>query len=337
MALFGLNLASDIAFNRFVFWNWIKVVPYSSVAIFSLATGLITYLVKRKGYEHDPISFALKLLLGDFEASRKSSFTERQQLIRNRAISEAQLHLNLIDPNGNLRVRSPSVPKSSSSSKSGPHCPHQYNCASYVISGAIRSFLIGISSQTLLALLLKPKSINANRVLELVTSSRTVRFGAFLSAFTGVFRLLNCSLRRLRGDDRDSNQLIAGLGAGMTSCLYPSSDLAMHLLWKAAQSYYCLLNSNYNLVIGKDATSVLLFAVACGQIFYCLTMEMQFVKGSYVKFLDRMTNGLVFRFNKPTFDWFGVDASRDRFDIEGMDPRFLSRRYMETMWVWMIS
>lgn len=81
LAFYVANVASETLFRIYVGRGYLKAIPNGQVYLFTLAIAIIMWLAKKRGFEDDPLSTAIRLIVGPEEAGRR----ERKRL-RNKQI-----------------------------------------------------------------------------------------------------------------------------------------------------------------------------------------------------------------------------------------------------------
>ncbi|RWS06050.1 transmembrane protein 135-like protein, partial [Dinothrombium tinctorium] len=79
----------------------------------------------------------------------------------------------------------------------------------------------------------------------------------------------------------------------------------------------------------------ILYSVSTAQVFYSSILEPRFMRKSYMKFLDQISDQKLHAFNRQVLDLFGTEASKGYEQIlPDLNPQFLSRRFKETIFIW---
>lgn len=303
LALFAANLASEIAFNRAVHRGWVTPVPNGEVYLFALSLATFVSLSARHGrFEKDPIGTLCEMILGKLVDSNK------------------------VDQNNNRNGSRPRVAVTESLSS--------------ILKLACKSAAIGYAATTALSLALKPKSLFSLATLKsTLMSQRSRKFSLFLGSLTALFKLTNYASLRFRSDARltPRDYFVAALVAGASSYVFKSPTLTLYMFWRAVQAVGSTLAEQLGLSEQSvNFSTSLLFAVGCGHVFYSLPHDQQFVRKSYLDFLDRVTDGNVYTFNKLGWDICGTRATADLKNLKPLDYRYLSRKYVESVLVWLI-
>lgn len=310
LALFSLNQATEIVFKRLVNRGYVWPLPHGEVLVFATSMALLTRMAAKYGHERDPISTALKLLLGEQET---------------------------LEPIDNNNVHT----KDGRAQLFRHHqCRHdESTCLEYVVKASVKGAAIGYFGQLILATAVKPKiGLSFAGLRSNLTSSRTVDFALFLATFSGLYRLTSCGLRWTLAKSTETTQTVAGFVAGLSSILWPSTNLSLYLMWKSFWTIYIVHHKFGNISISPESAATGLFAMACGQILYCMPMEQSLVRKSYMSFLDKVTHGRIYGSNVIAFDMMGGNASTGLHGraLPDLDPKYLSPQFMETIFTWLI-
>lgn len=326
LAFYVANVASETLFKILVARGRIRPVKYGQVYLFTLSIATLMYLAKRYGFEDDPLSTTIKLVVGPEEAKRKSKALETQ-----------------------------SEPIKSLESKKGSsnwfqfllflakhrHCPHPgSSCFAYVSHSAVRSLLIGFGAQLGIKLMTKLPQIvkNPSLALDIVRDRGHMRFGLFLFAFTGLYKGSNCGIRWLKGKESDPGScFVAALIAGPALALYPSPTIALYVLWKCLEALFHEAVRR-GTIKNKNMLIVALYGLATSQLFYSALMDPHYMKKSYMAFLHRISHNRLHMVNRSVLDIFGTGSSTGYEDFfPDLHPKFMSRAYLSSIWIWLIE
>jgi hypothetical protein len=363
LAFYVANVASETLFRIYVGRGYLRPLKHGQVYLFTLSIATIMWLAKKRGFEDDPLSAAIKLIVGPEEAARR--------LRRHNPISTDDKALEKIaclalDENCNVTRAEAACPNDRpSSSPSGtaaarlarnhedlitwlafiyaarhPLCPHtDQSCLHYVARSSVRALLIGYAVQLGLKLSTKlPAALRDPSVLtKTATDTGILKFGIFLSTFTCLFKATNCCLRWSTNLSKPSYCFAAGLVAAPAMLFYPSPTVALYVLWKCLEA---LFNEGVrsDVIKNPDLFIVILYGLATSQLFYSALMDPRYMKKSYMAFLDRMSHHKLHMINRSVLDVFGTEASSGYEDyFPDLHPKFMSRAFQGSIWVWMIE
>lgn len=138
----------------------------------------------------------------------------------------------------------------------------------------------------------KTLAIPAKRRAALIKAfgSKSLQFGLFVALLSGLVRLVNCILRRLRGVEDGLNAIASGLIAGTSTAMAKSVELSMYILAKACEAVFRSLVSHKYLP-QLPHWEAYLYALATAILFYASTFEPFNLRPSYVAFLYRVSTG----------------------------------------------
>ncbi|KAI1299350.1 putative transmembrane protein [Halotydeus destructor] len=306
LAVFCLNLATEIVFFRLIERGWLTPIPKGQVYLF--ATGLATYLyiaARKSKYDSDPIGFAFKHLLGHPKEQAVAMVTADGV-----ALTDETECLNS-------------------------------NSGSQLFSGTmqvLKASAIGYAVPVVMKILFKPKLLmNLNSVRELITSEKSIRLSLFFGTLCAAQRISSHLLRTHTELPIEKVQFISGLVSGLSSFIYPSSSLSLHLFWRSAELFANEIALKYQLTARtSQSIASVVFAISCGHVFFTLPGQQRFVRKSYLDFLNRVTDNRVKLFNKAAFNLMGLDAFRDSHFVPNLELEHMSRKYIETIFLWTI-
>lgn len=357
LAFYVLNVASEALFRIYVGRGYIRPVPYGQVFLFTGSIATIMYLAKKNGFESDPLSVMISTIVGADEAAMRfkrepkalstiadvANDDETLRVEKQGVATNERTKLSLTKLISNLRLLF---------TTRHALCPHQKEpCVEYAARAAARALLFGYCGQFGLRLItrlpaqiystqgpLTPASM-ARLVYSLGTESGVLKFGAFLSAFTGLFKLANCVLRHATDESSARNCFIAGLAAGPTFFMQPSPTMALYVLWKCLEIlFHETARQNKRLAKYKNAAIVVLYGLATSQLFYSAVLDPGHIKKSYLAFLDRMSRHRLHWINRNILDVFGTQASLGYEDFfPDLHPKFLSDQFLGSIFLWLIE
>lgn len=295
LAIYMANIASECVYKIAVNRNVIRPLPRGDSLLFLVSISTLLYLIRSRGYGHDPVSMALRFLLGTEEAK-------------------------------------PRAPLQSV-------CPHaNVSCSEYVVTSAVKNFFIGLGGFGVLTSIMRPKQLmqRPSLILEKCFRRESINFGLFLGGFTGTFKLINCLLRRHREKNENWHAAVAGACAGSCSLFYPSSTIALYIFWKTAETLFNI-SVQRGYINRQMEIMCTLYAISVGIIFYVGVMEPSMLRGSYMKFIDRITEHRLHLINRSLLDVFDTGASIGYEEyFPDVVPSRCSHTFMETIFLWLL-
>lgn len=350
LAFYLLNMASEIVYRMAVTKGYFKPIKHGETLLFALSLGAWYNIIKTHGFGHDPVSGAVKVLIGRDEAksrSRKQHECGQKELTISNNRSDKSIEAtnsneseNVINSFGNKHL-------------GGSHqtCPHlmangqRSSCLWYVLEPIPSRFLLGYSIQSVLKLAAKPYLLIAQprkAIRASLASSQSFRFGLFLVSLVSTGRLTNCLLRRyFQSNSHPSQGLVSGFVAGLSMLISPKSSLSMYVMWKAVEQYYLIEASKKENVRTRryfNFTILTIYAISAATILYTFALEPKFVRPSYMKFLDNISDHRLHQLNRMVLDVFGTGSSIGYEDyFPDLDPRYMSNQFKELVFNWMIQ
>jgi hypothetical protein len=225
LAIYVANIASETIFRIFIARGYMKPVQHGEVFLFTVTMSVLLYIIKKNGFGSDPVSLALKFIVGREET--KSCHLTHQQLlpVHPKDNSKSNLLRKLIDKFNSM------FPKHES-------CPHRHrSCLTYISSAFLRSFFMGWFGKSVVKTLSKPRLLllRPNKISDNFFNSDHLYFGLFLASFTAIYKGVNCSLRFASNQSHDWHSFIAALFAGPTMFLSPNTSITLYLMWKCIE------------------------------------------------------------------------------------------------------
>lgn len=353
LAFYMLNLASEIVYRMMVTKGYFKPIKHGETLLFATSLAAWYHLIKSDGFGHDPVSAAVKVLIGRDEAKSRSKkkaniegTTRESELLNEKTTSDVNGDQTsdtkfrssfIIDELfGKLAKQAPLMPLANKHSC----CPHQEStCLQYVIGPIPTRFLIGYTIQSLLKLTSKPLELLQAPLPTLrknFSSQASLRFGLFLSSLVASGRLTSCLLRRYSNSNSCNwHGSASGFVAGLSMFWAPRSSLSMYVMWKAVEQYYLQANKGskyFNFTISS------IYACSAATILYTFALEPRFVRPSYMKFLDNLSDHRLHQLNRMVLDVFGTGSSVGYEDFfPDLDPKYMSNQFKELVFNWMIQ
>lgn len=379
LAFYMLNLASEILYRMAVTKGYWRSIKHGETILFALSLAAWYNLIKEHGFGHDPVSAAVKVLIGRDEAkSRRNEPKKNKRIVRQGGdgmfsleqeeeentnllmtttttttqwsdIGSQDFQLAMKSGDNSLfeqlieRLRLRDLPGLSWLFQKHHCCPHQEaSCLNYVLGPIPSRFLLGYCIQSLLKLSAKPllliQSPSETLKNSLLNSPASIRFGLFLATLVSSGRLTSCLLRRFSNSNSISwHGSVSGFVAGLSMFWAPRSSLSMYIMWKAVEQYY-LLAARQGKVKYFEFTILTIYSMSAATILYTFALEPRFVRPSYMKFLDNLSNHRLHQLNRMVLDVFGTGSSIGYEDyFPDLDPKHMSNQFKELIFNWMIQ
>lgn len=370
LAVYMLNLASDIIYRMLRSRGLVKDVPYGEVAIFALSLGSYIYYARKHGYVDDAVTFAIRHVIGEGELEGTDAATRTSNgkgscqgdgVPPNGHIP--QLASDSCYANGSQRATSPmnGTCKDNSNGgvkRSGPvngtyaptsqlgwasrflksrhaSCRHTQGCLLKLCQTLVKYGSLGCAAGFGLSLFGDLRRGRRKRLLEHILGSTSVRGTCFLAGLSGAYSMVSCSLRWMSDGQRDWHGMVAGCVAGLASMAAPSSNASLYILWKLVELVY-LKSAEENLVPSFRNAPVLLYAFCTGLMLYVAVIEPHNLRPQYLKFLDDICGNLMSKINRAPLDILGHHSSAafpGYFPVD-LDPKYVSKEFLQTVLIW---
>lgn len=367
LAFYLLNMASEIVYRMLVTKGYFTPIRHGETLLFAASLGAWYHLLKAHGFGHDPVSAAVKVLIGRDEAKskarRRKAPDETHQLAAIKDDCEHKLsgtttpptppqqqpkqhkHNDLLAKLSRLGDQLvDSIEQFATRWLGGRHgcCPHaERSCFYYTIRPIPSRFLLGFLIQTTLKSTSNPINLfrePAGTIKAAMASPGSIKFGLFLVTLVSSGRLASCLLRRHSNSNEPAwHGLVSGFVAGLSMFWAPRSSLSMYIMWKAVEQYYLLAASQGRVPYFNFQISTI-YSISAATILYTFALEPKFVRPSYMKFLDNMSNHRLHQLNRMVLDVFGTGSSVGYEDyFPDLDPKFMSNQFKELIFNWMIQ
>lgn len=350
LAFYLANMSSELAFKHATNQGWVIALPHSETIVFVLGMACYLHFIRVHGFSHDPVSVALKYLIGSNEAKSRA----RQKTIEDSPTElPVKSKLEVLSDDKKIAqhiARKRSILDNLDRAVTGffnlmftchPICPHQgKSCVDYAITPTFTRFLMGYLGKSLLNLsgqypliLIDTKQAFRNAF----TAKSSINLGLFLGLFVGLSKATHCILRRVNGKQEAWHSALAGGISGLSMLYSPKSTLSTYVLWKCLEQYFFLGVKN-GVIKYPDAIISLVYAVSSNILLYTFALEPRFIRSSYMKFMDRVSDHKLHQVNRMVLDIFNPNASIGYEDwFPNLDPKYMSREFQELIFNWLIQ
>ncbi|KAH7947832.1 hypothetical protein HPB52_016160 [Rhipicephalus sanguineus] len=352
--------ASETIFRMRVSRNDIRPIKHGEVFLFSVASALFLYVIRRSGFSNDPVSRAFQFIVGREEVLSSGGSCSHTPSSSGSSPTPPILRAGVDSPPEDLAARSEAQEKAwqlvdyasrllddqgswlqkrlAALGLNARHwsCGHKRGCAAHVFQGFLRPFMLGCGLRVLFRLVAARRRLaqDVSRIYPMLLRRDNLWLGAFLGSFAGIYRLVSCLLR-WSGDGRsDWHALPAGLLAGLSMFWYPSPSIALYLVWKLVENVY-MAGMDKGVLPCVPNSPVLLYSVSCAVLFYAAVFEPHNLRPTYWTFLNRLSCGRFSLLNRHVYDMFGVHSSKLFEDFwPKLDLKFTTRKFQESVLVW---
>lgn len=319
LAFYMANMASELLFKWLVQAGLLRPLPHGETLLFMVGMACWLRFVRIHGFSHDPVSVALKYLVGPLEAKSRARAAAAKQLAPASSAAEAPPQaLQMAQERAPLELEDkPKRTKSQGSALRkldeqlnlmmnqvfGAHecCPHaQMSCAYYAISPTVTRFTWGYLGRSLLNIAARFRLLRKEpgRALnESFRSKESIHFGMFLATFVGVSRVAHCLLRRYCGRQEVWHSSLAGALSGTSMLWAPKSTLSIYVIWKCIEQYFFLLAQSGQIKRANEFICAL-YAVSVNTLLYIFAIEPHFIRPSYMKFIDKISDHRLHQVNR---------------------------------------
>lgn len=314
LAIYVMNHAIESVFNMAVSRRYITPVKNGQIYLFAL-TNLAYMSLFRASTLPPYIQSLFEKVLGK-EESKLSQLHEGNRPNVQVIIPRNQLHQKLTSiyeyVKSLLNAVGPRVPT----------CRHNDSCSAYAAKSAIEYFSIGYALQLLLSYRKIFQAFTQGKLPLLWKALTNFQMAKFACAYVTLFRIVNCFLRWVTGQDRpEIFGGIAGLIAGLSSKFYPSISITMYAFAKLLD-ILCMKAVAQGLLPYFPNFDTLVYALSLGVLFHCAMFEPQNIRPSYWTFLKGLSGNrfpLIFR---KLMDQYGTHASKfyPNF-VPNLDPK----------------
>lgn len=349
LAFYMLNLASEVVYRMLVTKGYFIPIRNGETLLFAASLASWFHMIKKHGFGHDPVSSVVKLIVGRDEATSRSSRNKKFEYQKLNEQQDKKLCLNDTQDKQSANDSQHQIQTNKLKSlyelifKSKHHsCPHaEATCAEYVTCKIASRFALGYGIQVCLKLISKPAQLIMDPrkvIVDSLTDKSTLRNGMFLGTLVASGRLTYCLLRRYS----NSNSIgwhapVSGFVSGLSMLWAPRSSLSMYIMWKAVEQYY-LQAARAGKVKHFDFTIMTIYSISAATILYTFALEPRFIRPSYMKFLDALSNHRLHQLNRLVLDVFGTGASVGYEDyFPNLDPKYMSNEFQELVFNWMIQ
>lgn len=307
LAFYIANMASEVLYKWANSRGYVKSLPHGETLLFALGMACWMRYVRVHGFGHDPVSVAVKYLIGPLEAKSRARVKD-QNLITTTVSSDKQ---NLITT---------TVDKDKSKKKSTvaqleekvtqlfntffdchPVCPHKgVSCVDYSLTPTFTRFLLGHVIKSFINLSASPGMLlkkPGQAVKNAFSSKSSIYFGLFLGTFAGASKATHCILRRYFGRQEVWHSAVAGGASGLSMLFSPKSTLSTYVIWKCLEQYFFLAVKNGQ-ITHPEQVICMVYAISCNIILYIFALEPRFIRSSYMKFLDNISDHRLHQVNR---------------------------------------
>lgn len=353
LAFYMANLSSELLYKWAVGYNYIKPLPNGETLLFAAGLACYMHFVRVNGFGHDPVSTAIKLLVGREEAKSRSRSSKLP-------VSGSNEHADLSDDtrtSNKLQIKTkrqhPIIEAYNASHAtlssilnsyfvSHPCCPHKEttSCLDYACNPILSRFALGYLIKSAMNMMGQLRIIRKQPLLAIsnaFSAKSSTQFGLFLASLVSVTRASHCILRRCTNESKDWHSAIAGGLGGLSMYFSPKSTLSTYVIWKCLEQYFFLAVKQGKIVHANECIG-LIYAISVNVLLYTFALEPRFIRASYMKFIDRLSDHRLHQINRMVLDVFGTKSSVGYEDFfPDLEPKYISRQFNELVFNWLIQ
>ena len=365
LALYVMNIASECLLRILVDRGLVPSIPHAPEILFTATMAGLLYCIKKEGYGSDPVSFALRLVLGTAEAKIRPSKTKtRLPAITQEDVMKKHLPNELNNNNNNSKVSTPNtrvkprrnmdinftdlLPESMKPSclhDLGKHssCRHNESCLEYSVNGFIKPFIGAWISSCCMSFAKKAIDVNKLRrdPVSVFTSSfadsKALKFGLFMGSFAGIYKAVNCYLRHRYDGPQDWHGAVGGLIAGPSMLIFPHQTISLYFFWKLVETLFVkAVKKGY---VMKPHTLInVIYALSVSQIAYCVILQPKYMRPSYMRLADLVSDHRFHLLNR-CFVTFLVPEAIEGYEeyFADLHPDFTSQKFKEAVFPWVLE
>lgn len=324
LAFYLANMSSELLYKSAESHGYIKSLPHGETLLFVLGMACWMRFVRINGFGHDPVSTALKYLIGPLEAKSRArvinkpvpssdlEYCEVKKSNRKSVDESSQIiSSDCTQPDNQIVQKTTKSTKNSLQQGitdflntflgSHPTCPHKgMSCVDYSITPAITRFGMGYLIRSFLNLGGSYKLLINNpskAFTQAFTSKSSVNFGLFLGTFVGSMKASHCILRRCFGKQEVWHSALAGGISGTSMLFAPRSTLSTYIIWKCLEQYFFLAVQKGKITHPNEIIC-LVYAVSVNVLLYIFALEPRFIRPSYMKFIDKISDHRLHQVNR---------------------------------------
>lgn len=362
LALYVLNIGSECLLRILVDRGVVPTIPYAPELLFTTTMTALLYFIKKDGYGSDPVSFALRLVLGTGEAHKRTS-RKRLQAGKSQSDDIMTQHLPIQGPSNNNNIDDNVTTKRSKPRKNldinfnelipesmkprflqdlGKHssCRHKESCVEYASMGFVRTFAGAWVSSMVMSL---PKNIFKLRkdplgvIGSTLTDTKAIKFGLFLGSFAGIYKAVNCYLRHRYNGPQDWHGAVGGLLAGPSMLIYPHQTISLYFFWKLVDTIF-VKGVKKGYITRPDTIVNTVYAVSVSIIAYGVILQPKYMRPSYMRLADLVSDHRFHLFNR-CFVTFLVPEAIEGYEeyFADLHPNFTSHKFKEAVFPWVLE
>lgn len=327
LTFYVANVATESYWRMLVDRGIVKSLPYGQVIIFSLCSSVCAYMFRNGWHLKQKDSFfgSLRFVVGPAEEHNYEIAGPSRPAERSAPVTLKRTGNPALDQI--IKTYYQTVQKLRTDLRHAS-CPHTHSCLYYVAAGGLKMYTVGIGIQLTLSVLFQIQKIikRPSTFKDILCSKDFTRIAVFLGGYSAIFRAVSCLLRHIRGDSPE-NALAAGLAAGVAFSSYPNVSVALYVMWKTFQFVYAYGNAKGYLPSVPGFGNVL-YCIFTATLFHVAMFEPKNLRGSYFKFLDRLSGGRIAHMSRIPLDVYGLSSTKQLEEVLAKTKTGTSLKYL---------
>lgn len=316
LTFYVANVATESYWRMAVSRGWVKSIPLGQVIIFSLSSAVCAYLFRMGWHLKQKDSFfgSLRFVVGPNEEFNYDPLVGVAGPSRNvNATPSTRQRPRPKSGNAALDQIIRTYCETIDKLKTARHscCPHRNSCVHYVLAGGAKLYGVGIGIQLTLSVLFQIQKIfkRPATLKDIIRNKDFTKIAVFLGGYCALFRTVSCVLRHARGKDAPEHALPAGLVAGVAFASYPNVSVALYVMWKTFQFVYAY-GHDRGYLPNVPGFGNFLYCFFTATLFHVAMFEPTNLRGSYFKFLDRLSGGRIAYMSRIPLDVYGLESTK---------------------------
>lgn len=360
LALYVLNIGSECLLRILVDRGILPTVPHAPVILFTLTMTALLYLIRKDGYGSDPVSFALRLVLGTAEAHKRKSKRQRPNIMEahyprviegsstpnkeslgDETSSETTRRRRRRNLDVNFNELIPDSMKPRILSELGKHvtCRHRESCVEYSVMGFLRPFAAAWMGSTLFSIVKKAPKLRYDPLSVIkssFTDTKNVRFGLFLGSFAGIYKAVNCYLRHRYDGPQNWHSAVGGFLAGPSMLIYPHTTISLYFFWKLVDTIF-VKGVKQGYITNPAAIVNITYAISVSLIAYFVILQPRYMRPSYIRLANLLTEK--FHLLNRCFVTFLVPEAIEGYEdyFADLHPDHTSQKFKECVIPWLLE
>lgn len=298
LAIYVTNVASESLWQTALEYGYVRSIPRGEVLIFMAAMTVLGYYFRTPKPLSKMMNSILQIVLGRDESGIMIQPCQSNPVIASESVTSQQ-------PSSWMRRLLSMFTKKHSA------CPHKRGCIPHIALAASRGFAQGFLLQLALTILPSVPRLwkSPSKLYPMLSRKGNISAGLFLGCFISVFKGTCCVGRWWHGKDEAWHGALAGAFSALSMYMYSSPSLALYIMWKTLEGLY--ENGCEAGYLPRIPGSVeFIYCLATAYLFHTSVMDDRNLKKSYHRFLDQLTWGRMYQYNRHLLRPYGFDSHK---------------------------